>query len=123
MIEYGPQPALAARLQARGWHVAGVFVGGCVARGIGSSFRALAHTHTRLDDPHRHWICVRSPRRVLTASGEPSRLLRHEVAHTFTRSGHGSPAFIRALALVGLQTDGYSRAGRSRRAAKRAAIG
>lgn len=74
MIEHGPQPALTAGLRARGWPVAGVYVGGCVARGTGSSFRAIAHTHTRRGDPFAGWICIRSSRRVLTAAGEPSRL-------------------------------------------------
>ena len=102
--------------------VVGVFVGGCVSRGVGSSFRALGHTHNRADDEFVGWICVRSPRRLLTPSGKPSRILLHEVAHTIApKAGHGSTAFIRALASVGIHTDGHSRAGRARRDRAKAA--
>jgi hypothetical protein len=92
-----------------------VFDGGCVARGEGSSFRASAHAHTT-PGIHNGWVCVRSPKRVLTSSGAPSRLLLHEAAHILApRATHGSPAFVKALASVGIRTDSYSRAGRNRR--------
>lgn len=72
--------------------VKGVFVGGCVERGEGSSFRAKAHAHNNRKSKNFGWICVRSKKRI----GEyvmnidngfdgvvtkPSRLLLHEVAH------------------------------------------
>jgi hypothetical protein len=105
------------RLQDAGWPVAGVFVGGCMGRGGGSSFRAAAHTHTKTEP--LNWICIRSAKRVLTPSGQPSRLLLHEVAHVLAGpASHGSNRFITALAEVGIRTDSYSRAGR-RRAARR----
>ena len=103
-------------LRERGWPVMGVFVGGCISRGPGSSFRAAAHTHTAPDDAFAGTICIRSAKRVLTPSGKPSRLLLHEVAHVLApKAKHGSPAFVKALAAVGLKTDSYSRAGRNRR--------
>ncbi len=68
--------------------LAGIFVGGCVARGEGSSFRAKAHAHTGKKDPWRGWVCVRSAKRLFTASGRPSRLLWHEYAHITTGHGH-----------------------------------
>lgn len=66
--------------------LAGVFVGGCVVRGVGSSFRAQAHAH--LDGAHRGWICVRSWRRLYTASGAPGQLMLHELAHLVSGRGH-----------------------------------
>lgn len=113
---YGFRFDTTALLREQGWPVAGVYAGGCVERGEGSSFRALAHTHTAEGDPFLGWICIRAPRRLLTPSGAPSRILRHEVAHVLApHATHGSAAFIRALEAVGIRTDSYSRAGRRRR--------
>lgn len=63
--------------------VKGVFCGGCVARGVGSRFRAKAHAHTGRNDPHRGWICFLSDKRLT------ERLLcLHELAHIVTKEGH-----------------------------------
>jgi len=59
----------------------GVFVGGCVARGVGSKFRAVAHAHTT--GVHRGWICFRSRLWLHVRA-----LWLHELAHIVTRSGH-----------------------------------
>lgn len=56
-----------------------LFVGGCVERGDGSSFRRRAHAHVVGQD--KGWICIRSWRRILGSTGRPSRLIWHEVAH------------------------------------------
>jgi hypothetical protein len=82
--------------------VKGVFVGGCVARGAGSSFRAKAHAHCvarpkddigrEWIDPYVGWICVRSFKRLGAVEGTtillPSRLMWHEYAHMLTGHGH-----------------------------------
>lgn len=59
----------------------GVFIGGCVERGVGSSFRAKAHAHTH--GSNRGWICFRSD--MWLACRE---LWLHEIAHVVTREGH-----------------------------------
>jgi len=61
--------------------VAGVFIGGCVERGVGSSFRARAHAHT--SGEHLGWICIRGWRRLYQRG-----LMLHELAHVLTRQGH-----------------------------------
>ena len=65
----------------------GVFVGGCVDRGDGSSFRAKAHAHTK--EPNKGWICVRSTKRLyVQGTTRPSKLMQHELAHILTGHGH-----------------------------------
>lgn len=66
----------------------GVFLGGCVERGDGSSFRRRAHAHNRKSDSLFGWICVRSPKRLYTMKGTPSRVMWHELAHILTPN-HG----------------------------------
>jgi len=70
----------------------GVFVGGCVERGDGSSFRARAHAHTTwrggVPKESDGWICVRSTKRLYKADGSPSNLMLHELAHILTNQGH-----------------------------------
>jgi hypothetical protein len=61
--------------------VRGVFIGGCVERGVGSKFRAKAHAHT--GGSSRGWICFRSERWLSCRE-----LWLHEVAHVVTREGH-----------------------------------
>lgn len=72
----------------------GTFVGGCVERGEGSSFRRKAHAHCYNKDPHQGWICVRSAKRLYDKQGKASLLMWHEMAHIITKSGHGKEFYI-----------------------------
>ena len=54
--------------------VRGLYVGGCVARGPGSRFRAKAHAHT--GGEHQGWLCFLSERRL-----RDRLLVLHELAH------------------------------------------
>src|SRR6267142_943204 len=68
--------------------VKGVFVGGCVEHGDGSSFRRIAHAHT--SGPDKGMVCVRSPKRLWHMDGapKPSLTMVHELAHIVTNQGH-----------------------------------
>jgi hypothetical protein len=83
VVEYGVQEVPRGLPGLRG-----IFVGGCVDRGVGSSFRARGHAHNRRGDSNLGWVCIRSSKRVFTARGWPTRLLWHEYAHILT-PGHG----------------------------------
>lgn len=74
--------------------VRGVFVGGCVARGDGSSFHAMAHAHS--DGDHRGWICVRAAKRLAD-----DMLMLHELAHLSSGDGHTDRWRREVLALGG----------------------
>src|SRR3990172_8864944 len=63
-----------------------VYVGGCVERGEGSSFRRKAHAHVDKLDRFKGWICIRAKRRVYSRNGKPSMLVWHEVAHCLVPS-------------------------------------
>lgn len=76
-----------------------IFIGGCIKRGEGSSFRARAHAHNERDDPWFGWICFRSAKRlgVLAPDSDrdfdytivkASRILWHEWGHILTPN-HG----------------------------------
>ena len=81
--------------------VEGVFVGGCVERGDGSSFRRVAHAHMRQGDPHKGWICVRARRRLTCRV-----LMLHELAHIITGHGHDN-TFRRELLRLGGSLDAH----------------
>lgn len=70
------------------WAMKGLFVGGCVERGDGSSFRAKAHAH--ISGRNKGWICVRKASRLADRE-----LMIHELAHIIT--GHGHDDTFRAM--------------------------
>jgi len=59
----------------------GIYVGGCVERGQGSSFRAKAHAHFK--GQSFGWICIRKASRI-----NDTDLMIHELAHILTEQGH-----------------------------------
>ena len=65
----------------------GIFVGGCIERKEGSSFRAKAHAHLVKHkgkySKYGGWICIRSAKRLSQIN-----LLRHELAHIIVGQGH-----------------------------------
>ena len=81
--------------------VVGIFVGGCVERGEGSSFRRRAHAHNTRGTRHFGWICIRSARRVLAPSGNPSTLLLHEYAHILAPNHGHDEAWRKAITALG----------------------
>jgi hypothetical protein len=83
-----------------------VFVGGCIERGDGSSFRAKAHAHcNKTHDKNYGTICVRSYKRLYTPSGKPSHLMWHELAHIITGQGH-TANFVKCMTKkLGLKLD------------------
>ena len=87
----------------------GTFVGGCVERGDGSSFRAKAHAHIDKRDIFQGWICVRSMKRVFMKDGRPSKLMIHELAHILTRSGHDGKWALKVRELGGHVNKQYKR--------------
>lgn len=90
VTELAGEPAYGAMEVPAAWdwpEVVGIFVGGCVERGVGSSFRAVAHAHNqpRTDPEHVGWICIRSRHKVFMADGvRPTRTMWHEYAHIAT---------------------------------------
>jgi len=78
-----------------------VFVGGCIQRGDGSSFRAKAHAHNMRDDSDFGAICVRSAKRLYAANGRPSRLMYHELAHILSPNHAHDDAWRKAMKDLG----------------------
>jgi hypothetical protein len=70
-------PAVLQRAEVRG-----IFIGGCVARGIGFWIGAKAHAHNRLWDRNYGWICFMSAKRLTSVE-----LCQHELAHLIAGEG------------------------------------
>lgn len=80
-----------------------VFVGGCIARGEGSSFRASAHAHNSKTDKHFGTTCIRSkkPDTLRLPNGEPSNLMKHEYAHILCPNEGHTRKYWTVLAKIG----------------------
>ncbi len=78
-------------------YIKGVYVGGCIERGRGSSFRSSAHGHTA--GPFDGWICVRAEKHLADRI-----LMLHERAHVATGEGH-TDAWRRELLRIGGSLD------------------
>lgn len=74
----------------------GIFLGGCVERGDGSSFRAKGHAHS-VGGSHPGWICIRGRKRLMTRTGKPSELMLHELAHLLAPRQWHTSTFKRRL--------------------------
>ena len=69
----------------------GIYVGdGCVTGETPLLWREIdAHAHNTIEDEWFGWVCVADPYNVITASGQPTVLLKHEIAHILCKnSGH-----------------------------------
>src|SRR3990167_5671638 len=67
----------------------GVFNGGCVDRGEGSSSRRMGHAHIDKNGENPGWICIRSMKRIYNPrTGKLDDTLLHELAHILTGQGH-----------------------------------
>ena len=114
-----------AHLAGKGYdieRVAGVSLGGCCdAFGTDrvGAMRPEAHAHVSAKSAMRGWICVKSgkPEKVRTASGRPTAMLIHEVAHIVTWAGH-TVAWIKAVTTLGAPAEGrkYAKRNADRRA-------
>ena len=69
----------------------GVYVGSCIDGEDAYRLVELdGHAHNDEGDPWYGWICIIHPNMVLTANGDPSHLLLHELAHLMPGGkGHG----------------------------------
>jgi len=87
--------------------ITGIFLGGCVERGVGSSFRATAHAHCVPGHRCWGWLCFRSIRALgrveIVANSDgtetvtiltPSATLWHEYAHLLA-PGHWHDEYYR----------------------------
>lgn len=103
----------------RGVPLVGLALAGC-GEAIGTArvgaMRRSAHAHTDADDALQGWICVagHSMSRLVSPSGLPTALFRHEFAHLLAPrdNGHG-PAWRRAVADLGAPGEARAAAARS----------
>lgn len=89
------------------WMRCKVFIGGCIERGVGSSFRAKAHAHNEKTDSDFGYLCFRSIKRlgkyhtiandngITVIVDKPSRLLLHEYAHILAPNQYHNETFDR----------------------------
>jgi hypothetical protein len=102
-----------------------VFIGGCVERGIGSSFRHQAHAHNSIEDENFGYLCIRSIKRigryeeiknedgtVTIKVTKPSQLLLHEVAHILSPGSYHNKTWLSRYIEIGASKGKIERAKR-----------
>lgn len=92
VVDYGPKMPPEEMPE-----LSGVFVGGCIERGVGSRFGAAGHAHNDPEDEFFGWVCIQSKRRMYTSSGNYSRVLWHEYAHIKTPGHAHDDAWIQVM--------------------------
>lgn len=79
----------------------GVSYGACIGH-VYEPPTVYAHSHTREDDPHKGWICIRNEGLL----GD-HQLIRHELAHVLTGHGHDD-VWRNKLIKIGGHLDAYT---------------
>ena len=85
----------------------GVYVGdGCV---IGAEplewLKIHAHAHDDPEDEWFGWICIADPYNVITAKGQPTVILKHEVAHILCKDGGHGQMWRLILTILGAKSE------------------
>ena len=81
----------------------GIFVGdGCVTGQSPLEWVGIyAHSHNNLNDEWFGWICIADPSNVITATGNPTAILKHEIAHLYCPNEHHSKKWKATVTLLG----------------------
>ena len=103
----------------RGWNCT-IFIGGCIERGVGSSFRASAHAHNNKKSDRFGCLCFRSIKKlgeydvVENLDGttdiiitKPGQLLMHEYAHLLAPNQGHNKTWLNRLRELGGRTKKY----------------
>ena len=81
----------------------GVYVGdGCVTGTEPLEWLKIhAHAHNDTEDEWFGWICIADPYNVITAKGNPTAILLHEVAHVLCRDPGHSQKWCAVVSAIG----------------------
>jgi len=81
----------------------GIYVGdGCVTGLAPLDWIGIhAHAHNRSDDEWFGWICIADPANVITSAGNPTAVLKHEIAHLYCPDENHSKNWKMVVTLLG----------------------